>query len=142
MGLVYQYPPKSSGGTGNGVAVYATFADFPPSAANGQLAVALDTDFLYVFNTGSSSWVLIAAPGSSGIVINRFTLTPTDISNKYVTLSATPSVDNDTLLTVIGGPLQNYGPDYIVSGNQLSWSGLTLDGILVSGDDLVVQFNQ
>lgn len=73
--------------------------------------------------------------------VNLFTLTGTDITNKFVTLTATPDIPADTILTVIGGPMQSYGADYTVSGSQLSWSGLFLDGVLVSGDMLVVQFN-
>lgn len=74
-------------------------------------------------------------------LVNRFTLTPTDITNKYVTLSATPSVDSDTILNIIGGVVQAYGVDFEIIGDTLSWDGLDLDGILSSGDKLVVQFN-
>lgn len=47
-----------------GVPTYPTFSDFPPSSYNGALALALDTDFLYAYNTGSSSWVVIAGASS------------------------------------------------------------------------------
>lgn len=47
-----------------GVATYSTFAAFPASAANGTLALALDTDFLYAYNTTSNMWVLIAGASS------------------------------------------------------------------------------
>ena len=58
-------------GSGGGVATYPTIGAFPASAPGGTLAVALDTGALYIFNTGSSTWVLqtastgIAGPGSS-----------------------------------------------------------------------------
>jgi hypothetical protein len=67
------------------------------------------------------------------------TLNSTDITNKYITLSTTPTAPTVALLTVVGGPMQSYGTDYTVSGNQLSWSGLFLDGVLVSGDILIVE---
>jgi hypothetical protein len=73
--------------------------------------------------------------------VNTFTLTPTDISNKYVTLTSVPTDVDKTALNVIGGDMQEYAVDFTVTGNQLSWSSLGLDGVLVSGDVLLVQFN-
>lgn len=49
---------------GGGVATYPTFASFPATAADGTLALALDTDYLYAYNVGLASWVLIAGAGS------------------------------------------------------------------------------
>lgn len=46
------------------IPTYTNLAAFPVSAANGQAALALDTDILYVYNTGSVSWVPIAGAGS------------------------------------------------------------------------------
>ena len=82
--------------------------------------------------------------GSSAYLVNEFTLSPTDISNGYVTLSSAPAVAADTILTVIGGPMQSYGIDYTVSGAQLSFiNSLAFGGVsaLVSGDMLVIQYN-
>ena len=73
--------------------------------------------------------------------VNIFTLSGTDITNKFVTLSSAPDVAAKTILTVIGGPMQSYGLDYTVSSTNLSWSGLFLDGVLASGDILVVQYD-
>lgn len=72
--------------------------------------------------------------------VNEFTLSPTDITNKFVTLSVSPSNPTLTVLQVIGGPVQSYTSDFSVSGSTLSWSGLFLDGVLVSGDKLIVQY--
>lgn len=57
-----KYSGFGGGSGGEGIATYATFADFPASAPNGSLALALDTDILYAYNTGSASWVIIAGP--------------------------------------------------------------------------------
>lgn len=138
MGIIYTW--SSVPNSGSGVATYATFADFPASAADGTLALALDTDYLYAYNSGSMMWVLLATPMSIAYAVDLFTLTPTDISNKYVTLTSGPSPVGKTILQVVGGPVQSYGDDFVVSGTQLSWSGLFLDGILVSGDKLIVQY--
>lgn len=79
--------------------------------------------------------------GGPGYNVYLYTLTPTDISNKYITLPATPATTGLTQLTVIGGPLQSYGTDFTVTGTQLSWSSLFLDGVLTNGDKLVVTYN-
>lgn len=54
------YPPTSSG---SGIPKYANLAAFPSavSAGNGALAIALDTDTLYI--SDGSSWLVIGAPG-------------------------------------------------------------------------------
>lgn len=91
--------------------------------------------------TPSGSNITITATSSSSYLVNTITLTPTDITNKFVTLSAAPTSPTKTVMTVIGGPMQSYGADYTVSGSQLGWNGLFLDGLLVSGDMLVVEFN-
>lgn len=49
-----------------GVPVYANLAAFPATAADGALAVAADTDILYVFNLGSLTWIPIG--GSSTVL--------------------------------------------------------------------------
>ena len=79
--------------------------------------------------------------GGGSFKVDEFTLSGTDITNKYVTLSAAPTTPADTLLTVIGGPMQEYGVDFTVSGSQVDWSGLFLDGVLVAGDKLIIQYN-
>lgn len=83
---------------------------------------------------------LAAKPTGSAYAVNEYTLSPTDITNKFVTLSVTPAHPTLTVLNVIGGPVQSYTSDFTVSGSTLSWSGLFLDGVLVSGDKLIVQF--
>ena len=81
--------------------------------------------------------------GASGnqYKVDPFTLSPTDISNKYVTLSSTPTDPEKTALNVIGGDMQEYAVDFTITGNQLSWGSLGLDGALIAGDVLLVQFN-
>ena len=71
----------------------------------------------------------------------NITLTATDISNKYVTLSDIPTEPNKTTLSIVGGVPQTYGIDFEVVGNQLSWNGLALDGELEAGDVLIIAFN-
>jgi hypothetical protein len=65
MSFYASYPPPG------GVPTYPTFADLPASATNGQLAITLDTDTLYVYNTTSMMWVAI---GSATAVISIGTI--------------------------------------------------------------------
>ena len=92
-------------------------------------------------NTSIANGAITNAMLATSYNVDLFTLSGTDITNKFVTLSSAPDIAVDTILTVIDGPMQSYGSDFTVSGSQLSWSGLFLDGVLVSGDMLVVQFN-
>lgn len=52
------------GSSGSGVSTYANYAALPGSATDGTLAVTLDTDSLYVYDSTTSSWKLIANPSS------------------------------------------------------------------------------
>jgi hypothetical protein len=92
-------------------------------------------------STGTASaptWQAVAS--SSPYYVNTYTLSGTDITNGYVTLSSTPDTLSNTVLTVIGGPMQSYGSDYTVSGTQLTWIG-NLATTIASGDKLVVQYD-
>lgn len=72
--------------------------------------------------------------------VDILTLNSGDISAQQVTLSQTPTTPSDVILNVVGGPEQEFGVDYTVTDNVLSWNGFTLAGILVSGDTLIVQY--
>ena len=144
MSTFYAYYPPQGGGSGSGVTIYATLSLFPPTAATGTLAVAADTGILYEFN--GTAWVPIASNAAytaalTPVVSNYaqyFTLSSTDITNKYITLSNTPTQPAQAQLTVLGGVLQIYGFDFTISGTQLSWAGTDLDGFLAAGDELFV----
>lgn len=81
---------------------------------------------------------LVAVSGSQKV--DRFTLNGTDITNKFVTLTATPGTPANTILLVEDAGNMYYGDDFQVIGNQLSWNGKLLDGILASGDKLTVTY--
>lgn len=76
------------------------------------------------------------------------TLDSTDITNKYKDLTIASDVKgatNTCSLTVVGGPLQIYGTDYAIVtdgslSRRVSWDGRGLDGVLESGDKLIVSF--
>ena len=76
----------------------------------------------------------------SFLVIDYFALTPTDILNKYVTLSYVPKNSLETAVNIVEGSSQYYGSDFVVVGDKVLWSGLGLDGELIAGDEIRVMF--
>jgi hypothetical protein len=119
-------------------------ATMPGSATAGDMYYNSTTNTINYYN--GATWITIGSGGggSNPYYVETFVLSGTDISNQYVTLSSTPDTASDTILTVIGGPMQSYGTDFDVSGAQLNFSGeLATNGqaALVSGDILVVQYD-
>ena len=111
----------------------------PIDAVNGDMYYNVIENKIKVYQNNVWSF-LPSANDTSIIVIDNFTLTTGNISTKSVTLSATPVAPEKTILNVIGGPVQEYGVDYTISGNILSWSALGLESLLTDGDKLIVQF--
>lgn len=95
-----------------------------------------------IFNpiSGTLDWIDEANASVSGYQIESFTLNATDITNKYVTLASPPSPATSVAIYPVGGSIQFYGDDYTVSGSQVGWNGLGLDGLLASGDKLVITY--
>lgn len=62
----FNWPP--SGGGGSGITQYANAAALPVSAANGAIAETLDTHSLYIFSTGSMTWLLVASPTNVNVI--------------------------------------------------------------------------
>jgi hypothetical protein len=113
--------------------------NFVYNAVTGQLDLVNDS-------SGGSGAVTSVNGQTGDVVINvnkiveKITLTSTHISNKYVPLSFTPTSNTSVELSVIGGPDQEYGIDYVALGARLSWSSLSLDAILTTGDVLKITY--
>lgn len=74
---------------------------------------------------------------------DTFTLTATDMTNKYVELTSDP-VENTVRLDIQNGIPQRQVVDFTLVGSsptRLSWNGLGLDGLLEAGDTLIVIYN-
>lgn len=82
-------------------------------------------------------------------IVEQFTLTSTDITNKRTPdLQYEPVSYTRVIFDVKGAPQQFYGDDYVVvmTGSSpvkvaVSWYGLNLDGILVEGDEVRVIYD-
>lgn len=60
MSTIIKYPAKVAQ-----IPVYASASLFPVSAMDGSQAIAADTDTIYLYNVGTSSWVAVATPGAA-----------------------------------------------------------------------------
>lgn len=124
--------------SGQPLALFVTNTD-PVGASNGDLYYNSVSNQVKVYAAGV--WTALSTGSSASYNVDKFTLNGTDITNKYVTLSGTPTSPSDTILSVSGGIEQDYSDDFVMIGNQLSWDSLGLDGVLVAGDKLTVQFD-
>ncbi len=66
------------------------------------------------------------------------TITSPEESAEQLTLANTPGDANKVIMIHLGGSAQEYGIDYSVSGNTLSWVGLGLSGFLTAGDQILL----
>lgn len=86
----------------------------------------------------------ISPASATGATTQKITLTPQNISNKYVLLVSAPENALQTRLNIINGVEQNYGIDFEVTadndGKTLSWASLGLDGVLQAGDTLIITY--
>lgn len=78
--------------------------------------------------------------GGENASVEYRSITSGEDSAKQLTLGATPNDPSKVLVSVIGGISQIYSVDYTVSGNVLDWNGLGLDGILTTGDILLILY--
>lgn len=90
---------------------------------------------------GAIDW-LKAHGGGGGTSYQTYlyTLTATDIANKYFTLPALPATEDSVVVLVKEAPNQYNGTDYAVHvpTGRIMWNGLALDGVLTTGDIVTV----
>jgi len=123
----------------NGQAVTLPGATSDPSpAVAGDMYYNSTTNLVRYYN--GTIWQDMGSGGTGGYTVNIFTLSGGNMTDKFITLTGTPTVPSGTILNIVGGVIQNYGTDFTVTGAQLGWSGLALDGILSINDVLIVQF--
>ena len=94
-------------------------------------------------NIATTAYVDAATGALATVQVEYFTLTGTDITNKYVTLASTPAVAADVMLDIISGTTQEESVDYQMDGgnpDRLDWDGLGLDGELAIGDKIRVMY--
>ena len=73
------------------------------------------------------------------IITDYFTITATDVSNKYVTLTRTPTSPSEVALNV-GGTPQIYNTDFYVEAKLLKWDGKAIEPDVAEGDKFRVVY--
>jgi hypothetical protein len=98
---------------------------------------------------GAGSGGITSGPGGTGITYTDVTtgfrvqtvqLTLLDITNKYITLATVPSAAGKVKMSIKGGFDSFYFDDFVIAGDQLSWAGTELDGVLENGDKLQITY--
>lgn len=123
----FAWPTSGGGGGGVGVTSLNTLTGAVNLVAGDGITITPSGNTLTVANDGTP-------------VVQLFTLASGDITNGYVTLSSAPLTPNETVLEVRNAGAMFYGADFSITGSQLSWNGLALNGILSVGDQLTVSF--
>lgn len=103
--------------------------------------VVFDTNTKVYFGGDGSTYGGFPIGQGAATQTEIFTLTATDIANKYVALATNPSSVNIVSVLPEGGIPQIPSVDFtIISGNLLSWNGLGLDNFLEEGETIVVSY--
>lgn len=134
----------------NSIQLYASFAAFPASAANGALALALDTDALYAYNTTLAAWVAIGgsgsvlsvgtidsqAPSANGATININALIMQSASGAVpglVNLASQTFAGQKTFSTGLTGTLTGSASLNVLTSALGNLTDAGTDGIVVTG---------
>ncbi|MBI1936648.1 MAG: hypothetical protein HYS25_00845 [Ignavibacteriales bacterium] len=127
---IYQYK--------DGVTTYT-----PPE--DGWTLVLKSNDRTYTYDPTTTTWLDIGGIAQSEQdVVEEFTLTAQNITDKKVTMTYTPVNASYVKLDVVGGCAQDNGADFSVNTatKEVSWSGLGLDVLLEAGDVLRISYSK
>lgn len=125
--------------------------DFIPVPISGwsQVGASIQFTSLWLPRPGQSVYVYYLSEGDAAVAgvpngiqkVEYRTITSLEVTNKKLTLIATPALNTNTMLDVCeGGGAQIYGVDFIVNANELDWSGRGLDGVLAAGDKVRINY--
>lgn len=82
-------------------------------------------------------------PGEDGTAaeyFDQFELSSDEIADKKIVLTSVPAFPERVEFSVKGAPTLFFGDDYTIVDDELSWSGLGLDGLLEVGDKVKIRF--
>jgi len=87
---------------------------------------------------GSGGIALIDVANSDTVEYRNLSLG--EATTKALTLSGVPLVDSKVIMDLVEGPPLKLGVDYSSTGGIISWTGLALDGKLVTGEQLRITY--
>lgn len=106
--MTTQYVRYPSTGGAAGVPKYANAAALPAGASDGDTAVALNTDILYVYNAATTTWIPIAGP----VVAAKYRISAATLSVSANTQINFDSSVYDTLSAVTPGASWKFTAPY------------------------------
>ena len=109
----YAWPGGS--GTGSGVQSYANQAALPLTANDGAAAITQDTDTLWIYNAGSSTWKPVASPVTEAAVVAA---TSANTASTLVERDASGNFAAGTITAALTGNVTGN-----VSGSAASFTG-------------------
>lgn len=96
----------------------------------------------FKFNPFTGKFDQVGAAGGGGgagdVIVDTIVLDAGMVAAKAVTLSDTPAVPAYTLVSIVGGSVQQFTTDFTVSGTTLSWTGLGMDALPMAVADVLV----
>ena len=136
-------------GAGNGISVSADSVSLGTLSANwdlgGTYTITNIPEPVNASDAATKQYVDTRIAGVASRTVETFTLTDTDINNKYVDLAYTPASASAVVAQVKGAPWSFYGDDYQMDNatpNRMTWDGLGWDGILEAGDKITVTYDR
>lgn len=123
--------------------VLGSWSSSMPNEYTATIATATNTLWMYY---GSVWHSIVTGSILTQEVEEEFTLTSTDITNKYIDLDAAP-IDGIVIVSASGAPPLYKGIDYdlITDGvdvKRISWFGFDLDGRLAASDMMTVIYTK
>lgn len=80
----------------------------------------------------------IVSVGTNNVLY--YEIQPADVTAKAFTLPSTPAEQTKLLVDFLGVGSLEFGVDFNVTGSDIEWNGLTLDGFIASSDILRIQY--
>lgn len=100
------------GGSGSGIAKYPSAASLPVSAADGDVAIVLDTNVLYSYDSGVGAWVVIGGPGVAVTASDSESITVDSATNNwtfYLNIGSSTLPANTQGISLLVQPTGNTG---------------------------------
>jgi len=96
--------------------------------------------------TGRIKDLELATSTSGELVKEIFTVNSAMLTDKYIAFNNTVKNTSEVILMVIGGGPQENGADFTVTDigghTVVGWAGLSLDGLLATGDKLLIMYER
>jgi hypothetical protein len=122
--------PLGVGGSGS---VELVDGALPPTGSPGDVIIDPADDTLYYWKDPVGWTPIGGGTGGSESEVQNTIVDAIVLSNKGFTLNIEPT-SSDNMILMIGPIKQEYGTDYVIAGDVLSWSGLGMEPLVELND--------